>query len=68
MSLESDVAQVLRAAPANRISFKVETIAIDRTQMDLVAKAIEKQDISVVTGSTGSSAWSSIFVVRWPEI
>jgi hypothetical protein len=53
MSLQSDVAQVLRAHPVNRISFKVENIAVDRTQMDLVAKAIEKQDISVETGSTG---------------
>ena len=66
MSLQSDVAQVLRTHPANRISFKVENIAIDRTQMDLVAKAIEKQDISVVTGSTGAqlgAAYSS-FVGR----
>jgi hypothetical protein len=66
MSLESDVAHVLRARPADRISFKVENVAIDRTQMDLVAKAIEKQDISVVTGSAGpqlGAAYSS-FVGR----
>jgi hypothetical protein len=66
MSLESDVAQVLRAPPVNRISFRVENIAIDRMQMDLVAKAIKKQDISVVTGNTGSqlgAAYSS-FVGR----
>lgn len=59
MSLESDVAKVLRAHPANRISFKVENIAIDKTQMDLVAKAIEKQDISVVTGGTGPQLGAS---------
>lgn len=66
MSLESDVAQVLRGPPANRISFKVENIAVDKAQMDLVAQAIEKQDISVVTGSAGpklGAAYSS-FVGR----
>ena len=66
MSLESDVAQVLRVQPVDRISFKIEHVAIDKTQMDLVAKAIEKQDISVVTGGPGSqlgAAYSS-FVGR----
>jgi hypothetical protein len=66
MSLESDVAQVLRAHPVDRISFTVEAVVIDRTQMDLVARAIEKQDIRVETGSTGSqlgAAYSS-FVGR----
>ena len=60
MSLESDVAQVLRVHPVDRINFKVEHVAIDRTQMDLVAKAIDKQDISVVTGSCGSYPWRPI--------
>lgn len=66
MSLESDVAQVLRVHPVDRISFKVDNVAIDRTQMDLVARAIEKRDISVGAGSTGSqlgAAYSS-FVGR----
>lgn len=66
MSLQSDVAQVLRAAPANRISYKIENIAIDPSQMALVAQAIDKQDISVATGSTGpqlGAAYSS-FVGR----
>jgi hypothetical protein len=66
MSLQADVAQVLRASPVNRISFKVENIAIDAGQMDLVAKAIDKGDISVGTGDTGSqlgAAYSS-FVGR----
>ena len=66
MSFQSDVAEILRTPPVNRISFKVETIAIDRPQMDLVAKAIEKQDISVGVGSSGpqlGAAYSS-FVGR----
>jgi hypothetical protein len=66
MSLQSDVAQVLRVPPVNRISFKVQTIAIDRTQMDLVAQAIDKGDIGVAAGSTGpqlGAAYSS-FVGR----
>ena len=66
MSFPSDVAEILRNPPVNRISFKVENIAIDRTQMDLVAKAIEKEDISVAVGSSGpqlGAAYSS-FVGR----
>lgn len=66
MSLQSDVAQVLRVAPVSRIRFKVENIAIDGTQMEFVAKAIEKGDISVAPGNTGSqlgAAYSS-FVGR----
>jgi len=66
MSFQSDVAQILRDPPVNRIGFKVEHIAIDRTQMDLVAQAIDKQDISVAVGSSGpqlGAAYSS-FVGR----
>jgi hypothetical protein len=66
VSLESDVAQVLRAKPVDRISFKVHDIAIDKSHMEAVAKAIENQDISVGIGSTGSqlgAAYSS-FVGR----
>jgi hypothetical protein len=66
MSLQSDVAQVLRVPPADRISFKVQNIAIDRTQMELVAQAIDKGDISVAAGNTGpqlGAAYSS-FVGR----
>jgi hypothetical protein len=66
MSLQSDVAQVLRVPPVNRISFTVETLVVDKAQMDLVAKAIDKQDISVGAGSTGpqlGAAYSS-FVGR----
>ena len=66
MSLESDVAQVLRASPVDRIGFKVHDIVIDKSQMEAVAKAIDNQDIHVATGSTGSqlgAAYSS-FVGR----
>lgn len=62
MSLESDVAKVLRAHPVDRISFKVEKIAISMAQMNLVAKAIERGDISVVIGGSGAmlgAAYSS---------
>ena len=66
MTLESDIAKVLRAHPVDRISFKVENIAVNKTQMDLVAKAIEGGDICVVIGGTGAqlgAAYSS-FVGR----
>lgn len=62
MSLESDVALVLRADPVGRISFKVDLVVVDKSQMECVAKAIDKKDISVETGSTGSqlgAAYSS---------
>src|SRR5690242_3677509 len=68
MSVESDVAQVLRVHPVDRISFKVENVVVDRTQMDLVARAIEKRDISVETGSTGpqlGAAYSSFLGRRF---
>jgi hypothetical protein len=68
MSLESDVAHVLRAHPVDRISFKVENIAIDRTQMDLVAKAIEKGGHQRGDRQYWFSAGSRVFVVRGPEI
>ncbi|HTI38085.1 MAG TPA: hypothetical protein VL484_11020 [Vicinamibacterales bacterium] len=66
MSFQSDVAHILRDHPVDRIRFKVENIAIDGTQMDLVAKAIDKQDIAVAVGSSGpqlGAAYSS-FVGR----
>ena len=62
MTLESDIAKVLRAHPVDRISFKVANIVVNKVQMNLVAKAIEGGDISVVTGGTGSqlgAAYSS---------
>jgi len=62
MSLESSVANVLREHPVALISFKVDTISVDKTQMESVAKAIEKQDVLVETGSSGpklGAAYSS---------
>ncbi len=66
MSLLSDVAGVLRKDPAGRISFKVDHIAVNKAQMERVAKAIEAQDIAIEIGSTGGqlgAAYSS-FVHR----
>ena len=66
MSLESDVANVLRSAPVGRISFRVSNIAVNKTRMNLVAKAIEAGDITVEIGNTGAqlgAAYSS-FVGR----
>lgn len=57
MSLESDVAGVLRHEPVGRISFKVENIAVYMVEMEGVAKAIDNRDISIVAASTGSKYW-----------
>lgn len=62
MSLESDVAGVLRNDPVGRISFKVDSIAVDKMQMASVAQAIENGDIAIEVGGTGSqlgAAYSS---------
>jgi len=62
MSLESDVASVLRNDPVGRISFRVENIAVSKAQMESVAKAIESQDIAIEVGGTGAhlgAAYSS---------
>lgn len=62
MSLEASVASVLRQDPVGRIGFKVEMISVDKSQMESVAKAIEKRDVVVETGSTGpqlGAAYSS---------
>jgi hypothetical protein len=50
MSLESDVVGVLRTDPAGRISFLLDRYTVNRTQMELVAKAIESGDIGVEVG------------------
>lgn len=70
MSLTSDVAAVLRDDPAGRINFKIETISVDKTQMESVAKAIENDDVAVETGSTGpqlGAAYSSWKGRRWEK-
>ena len=68
MSLESSVASVLRTEPVGRISFKVDNAAVNKMQMESVAKAIEKEEIAVRIGSAGSqlgAAYSSWKGRRW---
>lgn len=60
MSLESDIAKLLRAPPVDRINFKVANIAVNKTQMEFVAKAIESGDIGVVT-STSSAQFGPFY-------
>ena len=62
MSLESDVAAVLRKHPADSIAYSLDHIAVDKAQMEFVAKAIDKGDISVKITPTGDllgAAYSS---------
>lgn len=62
MSLEATIADVLRKDPARKINFKVDTIAVNRVQMEKVAKAIENGDIAVEADTTGpqlGAAYSS---------
>ncbi len=53
MTLAANVARVLRTTPAHRINFKVDNITVDKKQMELVAKAIDAEDVQVVVGHTG---------------
>lgn len=53
MSLENSVTSVLRTDPADRIRFSIETIAVNKTEMEKVAQAIENDDIAVVAGEPG---------------
>jgi hypothetical protein len=68
MSLETDVAGVLRKDPVGRIAFSLEHVAVNKTQMELVAKAIDNGDVAVSLGSAGNydAAYSS-FTDRRPE-
>lgn len=62
MSLESTVTKVLRGHPATKINFKIDTLVINRVQMEKVAKAIESDDIKVEVDATGDqldAAYSS---------
>jgi len=66
MSIQSEVARILRAAPASAINFTVDCIAVNGPRMELVAKTIEAGDIAVEIGNTGAqlgAAYSS-FVGR----
>lgn len=69
MSIESEVATVLRSTPVGRINVRVANIAVNKTRLNLVAEAIEAHDIRVEIGSTGAqlgAAYSS-FVGRRVE-
>jgi hypothetical protein len=68
MSTESDVAKVLRSDPVGRISFKIGSIAVNKAEMELVAKAIEAGDVAVEIASTGpqlGAAYSSFTGRKW---
>lgn len=62
MTLASSVASVLRNPPVGHVSFRVETITVDKAHMESVAKAIDAGDILVEVGSSGpqlGAAYSS---------
>ena len=59
MSLESSCASILRNSPVDRISLKIDVITVDKTQMEHVAKAIDKGDIAVEVGNTGAQLGAS---------
>lgn len=68
MRLEASVVSVLRNEPVSRISFKLDTVAVNKSQMESVAKAIEKDEIAVRVGNTGQqlgAAYSSWKTRRW---
>jgi hypothetical protein len=59
MSLEASCAAILRNDPSGRISIRVDVITVDKNQLEQVAKAIEKGDIAVEVGSSGSQLGAS---------
>ncbi len=59
MSLESSCASVLRNDPVGRISFKIDVITFDKSQMEHVAKAIDNKDVAVEVGNSGSQLGAS---------
>jgi hypothetical protein len=68
MSVQSSVADVLRNPPVGLISFKIDTITVNKAQMEAVAAAIVKQDIAVEVASTGpqlGAAYSSFVSRKW---
>jgi hypothetical protein len=69
MSIESDVAGVLRTGPVARISYSLDHIAVDKFQMEFVAKAIDSGDVAVKITDVGNlldAAYSS-YKGRRPE-
>jgi hypothetical protein len=67
MSIESDVAALLRAPPVGRISFTLGGVVIDKAQMGYVADAIDRNDVRVAIGDTGGfgAAYSSFLHRVW---
>jgi len=59
MSLESSCAAILRNAPSDRVSIKIDVITVDKTQLEKVAKALDSGDIAVEVGNTGSQLGAS---------
>ncbi|MBX2885442.1 MAG: hypothetical protein KTR32_36140 [Granulosicoccus sp.] len=59
MTLRAEVVAVLRDSPVDRIKFNIGNITISKTEFEKVAKAIEKDDIAVVTGSSGPKLGAS---------
>lgn len=59
MSLETSCASILRNDPAGRISLQIDAVIVDKNQMEQVAKAIDKGDIAVEVGNTGSQLGAS---------
>jgi hypothetical protein len=57
MSLESDVAGVLRSSPVDQIRFSIDTIAINEAELEKVAKAIDTGDILVVAGQANAGPY-----------
>jgi hypothetical protein len=69
MSIESDVAGVLRTGPAARIAYSLDHIAVNKIQMEFVAKAIDSGDVAIKITSVGGllgAAYSS-YRGRRPE-
>jgi len=70
MSLESDVAGILRNDPVGRIHFSIEAASVNKMRMEFVAKAIDAREIAVKSGTTGSllgAAYSSFKSRRFAE-
>ncbi len=68
MSTESNVVEVLKNSPVGTISFKIDTVTVNKDQMAAVAAAIEKQDIAVEVANTGpqlGAAYSSFVSRKW---
>lgn len=70
MSIQADVAAVLRNDPSDRINFTVDNVTVNRKQMESVALAVEAGDIAVETEGAGSAlgaGYSSYVHRQWKE-